>query len=86
MQFLNLLKKYLIDSQLFVSLTGSLFAAFFMLEQNTFRYPSFLLIFITYFSGYLYTKYQGHKYFGKILIFNGLCGVVCAMLTFFQSQ
>lgn len=86
MKFLNLLKKYVIDSQLFVSLTGSLLAAFIMLEQNTFRYPSFLLIFITYFSGYLYTKYQGHQYFGRILVFNGICGVICALLIFFNHH
>ncbi|MBT2622413.1 MULTISPECIES: UbiA prenyltransferase family protein [Chryseobacterium] len=80
MNFLKVLKKYGIDSQIYVSLMGTLFAVFFMREQNTFRFPSFFLIFITYFSGYLYTKYQYTKYFFKILILNGIAGVICAFL------
>ncbi len=82
MQILNLLKKYLIDSQIFVSLMGTLLATFFMLEQNTFRFPTFLLILITYFSGYLYTKYQNHPLFWKILILNAFCGVISVILIF----
>lgn len=80
MNFLKVLKKYVIDSQLYVSIMGTLFAVFFMKEQNTFRFPSFFLIFITYFSGYLYTKYQYTKHFFKILILNGIAGVICAFL------
>ncbi|MCG2791962.1 MAG: hypothetical protein L6262_00245 [Weeksellaceae bacterium] len=79
MPILNLIKKYLIDSQIFVALMGTMLAAFFMLQQNIFRWPSLLLIFITYFSGYLYTKYQHRKnIFKKILVFN----VVCALASF----
>ncbi|MET3537451.1 hypothetical protein ABID34_002511 [Chryseobacterium limigenitum] len=59
---------------------GTLFAVFFMLEQNTFRLPTVILIFITYFSGYLYTKYQRTKHFFKILILNAVAGVICAFL------
>lgn len=77
---LKILKKTVIDSQLYVSLTGTLFAVFFMMEQNTFRYPTFFLIFITYFSGYLYTKYQKTKHFPVILILNIIAGAVCALL------
>lgn len=80
MNFLKVLKKYVIDSQIYVSLMGTLFAVFFMKEQNTFRFPSLFLIFITYFSGYLYTKYQYTKYFFKILILNAIAGVICAFL------
>lgn len=81
MSILNLAKKYVIDSQIYVSLMGSSLAAFFMLEQNIFRWPSLLLIFITYFSGYLYTKYQyDKKIFFKILIFNCVCGVISVIL------
>ncbi|MCW3161677.1 UbiA prenyltransferase family protein [Chryseobacterium oryctis] len=82
MNFLKLLKKFVIDSQIYVSLMGTLFAVFFMEEQNTFRFPSVLLIFITYFSGYLYTKYQFTKYFFKILTINIIAGVVCAFLIY----
>ena len=80
MQILNLLKKYIIDSQIFVSLMGTLLAVFFMLEQNLFRLPTVILIFITYFSGYLYTKYQQHRFFWKIFVFNVLCGIFSALL------
>lgn len=80
MNVLKILKKYIIDSQLYVSLMGTLFAVFFMKEQNTFRFPTILLIFITYFSGYLYTKYQYTKHFLKILVVNTVAGIICAFL------
>lgn len=82
MNFLKILKKSVIDSQLYVSLMGTFFAVFFMEEQNTFRLPSVILIFITYFSGYLYTKYQYTKYFFKILILNGIAGIICALMIY----
>ena len=80
MQSLNLVKKYLIDSQVYVSVMGTALAAFFMLEQAIFRWPTLLLIFITFYSGYLYTKYQHHHYFGRILIFNMISGIVSIVL------
>ncbi|MGN7757017.1 hypothetical protein ACTJIV_06025 [Chryseobacterium sp. 22532] len=80
MNFLKILKKTVIDSQIYVSIMGTLFAVFFMKEQNTFRFPTILLIFITYFSGYLYTKYQYTRHFFKILILNAAAGIVCAFL------
>lgn len=80
MNLLKILKKTIIDSQFYVSLMGTLFAVFFMEEQNTFRYPTFLLIFITYFSGYLYTKYQNTRHFPVILLINAIAGIVCALL------
>ncbi|PWN67579.1 hypothetical protein [Chryseobacterium oncorhynchi] len=80
MNILKILKKSVIDSQVYVSLMGTLFAVFFMKEQNTFRLPTVLLIFITYFSGYLYTKYQYTKHFFKILVLNAVAGIVCAFL------
>jgi len=86
MNFLKVLKKSVIDSQLYVSLMGTLFAVFFMEEQNTFRFPSVVLIFITYFSGYLYTKYQNTKHFYKILILNIFAGVVSSILIIFNHN
>ncbi|KPE52723.1 hypothetical protein [Chryseobacterium indologenes] len=80
MNVLKILKKYIIDSQIYVSLMGTFFAVFFMKEQNTFRFPSVLLIFITYFSGYLYTKYQYTKHFLKIVALNAVAGIACAFL------
>ena len=86
MNCLKVLKKSIIDSQLYVSLMGTFFAIFFMLEQNTFRFPSVLLIFITYFSGYLYTKYQKTKYFYKIFFVNAVAGLVSAALIIFNHN
>ena len=86
MNFLKILKKSVIDSQLYVSLMGTLFAVFFMEEQNTFLYPTVFLIFITYFSGYLYTKYQKTKHFFKILILNIVAGMICALLIIYNHN
>ncbi|WP_435524041.1 hypothetical protein [Chryseobacterium indoltheticum] len=86
MNCLKLLKKSVIDSQLYVSFMGTFFAVFFMMEQNTFRFPSVLLIFITYFSGYLYTKYQKTKYFYKILLLNFVTGIISACLIIFNHN
>lgn len=80
MDILKLVKKYLINSQLFVSLMGTLFALYFMRVQNSIKTPTILLIFITFFSGYLYTKYQGSRLFRKVIIFNVLCGIVSVCL------
>lgn len=86
MNFLKVLKKTVIDSQLYVSLMGTFFAVFFMLEQNTFRFPSVLLIFITYFSGYLYTKYQNTRYFYRIFLLNVITGIISAALIIFNHN
>ena len=86
MNCLKLLKKSVIDSQIYVSLMGTFFAVFFMIEQNTFRYPTFFLIFITYFNGYLYTKYQESKIFSPIFILNILAGLLCLTLIFIHHD
>ncbi|WP_241775062.1 hypothetical protein [Chryseobacterium sp. ERMR1:04] len=65
---------------------GTLFAVFFMLEQNTFRWPTVILIFITYFSGYLYTKYQRTQHFFKILVLNAVAGIICAFLIIYNHN
>lgn len=86
MNFLKILKKSFINSQIYVSIMGTLFAVFFMLEQNTFHSPSVFLIFITYFSGYLYTKYQHTRYFLIILLFNVIAGIICALLIIYNHN
>lgn len=84
---LNLLKKYIINSQIYVSLMGTLFAVFFMFEQNIIKTPTVVLIFITYFSGYIYTKYQGSgKIFNKVLVFNVICGIISAVLIIYYHN
>lgn len=87
MQIINLLKKYIIDSQIFVSLMGTLFAVFFMYEQNVIKIPTISLIFITYFSGYIYTKYQGKKeVLLKVLLFNTFCGLISIFLILYNHN
>ncbi|SEF68020.1 hypothetical protein SAMN05421847_0616 [Halpernia humi] len=87
MNVLKLSKKYLIDSQLYVSLMGTCLAIFFMLNQNIFRFPTLLLIFITYFSGYIYTKYQNNKkILFKVLIFNCICGFLSIFLIIYDQH
>lgn len=86
MQFLKLLKKYLVDSQMFVALCGTMLAVFFMLEQNMLRWPTVLLIFITFWSGYLYTKYQHSRVFRKILVINILAGIFSSILIFLNQN
>lgn len=87
MNGLKLLKKYGVDSQIFVSLMGTLFAVFFMAEQSIIKIPTIALIFITFFSGYLYTKYQNAgKIFYKILIINFISGIVCAVLIIYNHN
>lgn len=50
------------------------------------RFPTVLLIFITYWSGYLYTKFQHSKIFPRILIFNVLTGIFSAALIFLNHN
>ena len=80
MDFLKLLKKYVIDSQIYVSLMGTFLATFFMLEQNTFRFPTFFLIFLTYFGGYTYTKFQNSKKMKLSLVICAVAGIFCSLL------
>ncbi|RKT01820.1 UbiA prenyltransferase family protein [Chryseobacterium defluvii] len=86
MNSLKILKKSVIDSQIYVSIVGTFFAVFFMEEQNTFRFPTVFLIFITYFSGYLYTKYQHTRHFLKILVLNAIAGIICAFLIVYNHN
>ena len=59
---------------------GTLLASFFMLEQGTFLFPTFFLLLITYFSGYLYTEFQYSSNIRKILIFNFIAAIICVIL------
>ncbi len=87
MNSLKLLKKYLVGSQLYVSLMGTLLAVFFMYEEDNIKTPTILLIFITYFSGYLYTKYQGAGLvFYRVLILNIIAGIASAALILYHHN
>ncbi|HAY3564385.1 TPA: hypothetical protein JRW62_003427 [Elizabethkingia meningoseptica] len=75
---LNLLKKYIVDSQFYVSFMGTLLTLFFMTERTSFRIALITLIFLTFLNGYLYTKYQmTRKIFGYVLLFNTVTFIFC---------
>ena len=58
-----------------------------MYEQNIIKTPTIALIFITYFSGYLYTKHQNSgKLFYKVLVFNVISGIVSAALIIYNHN
>lgn len=80
MQLIELVKKTLINSQIFVSLMGTLLAVFFMLHNQNFQWNTTIVIFTTYFCGYIYTKFQNTKYFLKVLILNLLLGTIILFL------
>lgn len=58
MFFINFLKKYLITSQIFVSLCASLLGSFVLLEQESYQNNIFLLLFLTFWNGYLFTVFR----------------------------
>lgn len=82
MPCLKLLKKYLIDSQLFVAAMGTCFSAFFMLNAGKAAPEPVLLTFITYLSGYVYTKFHSSRYTVQALLVNVFCGLSCLVLIF----
>lgn len=86
MQVSKLLKKYVIGFQIFVSVCGTFLAAFFMLERQNLNFSTLFLIFLTFWNGYLYTKFQNCKYFNKILIFNILTGIICLIIIYFNQE
>lgn len=58
-----------------------------MFEQNIIKTPTIALIFITFFSGYLYTKYQNSgKLFYRILVLNIISGIFCAVLIIYNHN
>lgn len=59
---------------------GALFASFFMVEEHVFKIPIFILLFLTFFSGYLYTEFQYSKQIRKILALNLFVALVCIFL------
>ncbi len=84
--FLNLINKYLINNQLYVSLMGTFMSLFFMFEQDVFRWPVTILVFLTYLNGYIYTKNQDAKIFFKSLIINVLFGIICLILILNKNE
>lgn len=83
---LRFFEKWIIESQFYVALMGTFFATFFMLREETFNWPIFFLIFITFFGGYSYTEFQYAPFFKKILVLNFLSAFVCIVLLFCEGN
>lgn len=79
MQLLNLLKKYIVDSQLWVSLCATALAEFFMRENGNCDISSLFLIFITYASGYIYTRFH-RQHMAKTFVANGVLGCLSVLV------
>lgn len=62
---------------------ATMLTIFFVLERTSIRYPLLILIFLTFLSGYLYTKYQTIKrFFPYILGFDAICFIICSIIIF----
>lgn len=82
MDVLKLAKKYVIDSQLFVSFTATLLALFFMTDISA---PTVFVLFATYLNGYLYTKFQHNRFLRPVIylnVFFGLLIILVLLLNF----
>lgn len=85
---LRLLKKYIVDSQLFVSAMGTMLALYFWLQYDTVRVSTDLvaILFVTYLNGYLYTKYQNSKYYKKVIALNIFLGLISLYLLWYNEH
>lgn len=84
---IKIFKKYVIDSQFYVSLVATMLATFFMLERSQLDWGLVALVFFTYFNGYLYTKYQANKkVLPIVLIFNAITFLLCIGYVFSLGQ
>lgn len=78
MQFVEVFKKYLISSQIFVSICAASLGSFVMLEQEAYQNYSFWILFFTFWNGYLFTIFRKRK----IAVWMSFMGFV--LLSFFQ--
>ena len=76
MNFINLLKKLFLKSQLYVSFCATLLGAFVLKEQEAYQISLLVILFLTFWNGYFFTVF--HK--KKDAIFINLVGF--ALITF----
>ena len=71
---INIPNKSALPYPLFVATTGTLLAVFFMLDKEIIHWKLVVLVFVSYFNGYLYTQNQHKKELLRpILIINITC-------------
>lgn len=71
---------FLAKSQIFVSVTAMLLGIFILNEQNNFQFPLVLILFLTFWNGYLFTVFANKK----DVIFWCLVGFVLISLLIFN--
>ena len=80
MNFINLLKKLFLKSQLYVSFCATLLGAFVLKEQEAYQISLLVILFLTFWNGYFFTVF--HK--KKDAIFWNLVGFVIISFLIFK--
>lgn len=80
MNFINLLKKLFLKSQLYVSFCATLLGAFVLKEQEAYQISLLVILFLTFWNGYFFTVF--HK--KKDAIFWNLVGFVIISFIIFK--
>ena len=80
MNFINLLKKLFLKSQLYVSFCATLLGAFVLKEQESYQISLLAILFLTFWNGYFFTVF--HK--KKDAIFWNLVGFVIISFIIFK--
>ncbi|EKB57581.1 hypothetical protein HMPREF9699_01067 [Bergeyella zoohelcum ATCC 43767] len=84
---INIPKKLGLQYPIFVATMGTLLAVFFMLEKDIIHWKLVVLVFFSYFNGYLYTKNQHKKELLRpILIINITCFIFIAGFLIFSHS
>jgi len=80
MNFINLLKKLFLKSQLYVSICATLLGTFVLKEQESYHFPLVAILFLTFWNGYFFTVF--HK--KKDAIFWNLVGFILISFLIFK--
>lgn len=80
MNFINLLKNILLKSQFYVSFCATTLGIFILKEQESYHFPLVMVLFLTFWNGYLFTVF--HK--RKDAIFVNLVGFIIISFLIFE--
>lgn len=79
MNFINLLKKLFLKSQLYVSFCATLLGAFVLKEQEAYQISLLVILFLTFWNGYFFTVFHKKK---DALFFNLVGFVIISFIIF----
>lgn len=80
MNFINLIKKLFLKSQLYVSFCATFLGTFVLKEQESYHFPLVVILFLTFWNGYFFTVF--HK--KKDAIFWNLVGFILISFLIFK--